>query len=150
MKIRLFRKGDEQGIIKMIDKVMSEFGEHFDPVLDRDLLNIPKYYRRGGAFWVLVDGDKIVGSVAVSRVNDEICKFRRFYVDSDYRGKGFGSKLFNVRLKFAKEQGYKNAWLATSVNHKDIIIFIKKKGARRTRKILFPTRRAKIFFVYDL
>ncbi len=150
MKIRRFREGDAEGIIKMISRVMSEFGEYYDPVLDRDLRDIPKYYGKGGAFWVLIDGENIVGCVAVSRVSDVICKFRRFYVDKEFRGMGWGSKLFDLRMKFARANGYKTAWMVTSSNHKDAITFVKKKGAGRSIKRLFPTKRAQMFFIYDL
>lgn len=150
MKIRRFRRGDEDGVIKLIGRVMSDFDEYYDPALDRDLRNIPKYYGNKGAFWVLVDNEKIVGTVAISRITDNICKFRRFYLDKDYRGKGWGGKMFDLRLKFARENGYKTAWMVTSSNHKDAIEFIKKKGARRSVKSLFPTKRAHLFFIYDL
>lgn len=129
---------------------MSEFGESFDEEIDKDLLDIPRYYGKKGAFWVLTDGKKIVGSVAVSRVTDEICKFRRFYVDKDYRRRGWGGKLFDKRMKFAKAQGYKTAWMVTSPNHKEVIAVVKKRGARESAKKLFTTKRAHLFFIYDL
>lgn len=150
MKIRRFRRGDEEGVIKLIGRVMSEFDEYYDPVLDRDLRDIPKYYGNKGAFWVLLDGDHLVGCIGVSRVTDEICKFRRFYIDKGYRGKGWGSKMFDLRMKFAVSLGYKTAWMVTSSGHKDAIKFVKEKGARRSIKRLFPTKRAQMFFIYDL
>lgn len=150
MKIRRYRDGDAEGIIRMINDVMGEFGESFDPDLDRDLLDIPRYYGNKGAFWVLTDGKKIAGSIALSRITDEVCKFRRFYIDKDYRGKGWGVKLFKLRANYAAKLGYKEAWMVTSAHHKAVIDFVKKRGAVRSRKRLFPTRRAHMFFIYNL
>ncbi len=151
MKIRRFREGDTEGIVRLIDDVMAEFGEHFDSDLDRDLLDIPKYYGNKGAFWVLIDDNgKVAGTIAMSRVTDDVCKFRRFYIHKDYRGQGWGNKLFEHRIKEARVLGYKQAWMVTSAHHKGAIEFVKKKGAKYSKDRLFPTRRAHMFFTYDL
>jgi putative acetyltransferase len=150
MKIRRFKDGDTEGIVKLIDKVMKEFGESFDSYVDRDLLNIPKYYGNKGAFWVMVEGKKIIGTIACSKFADEICKFRRFYIDKEFRGQGWGSKLFNIRLKHAKKTGYKEAWFSTSAYHKKIIDFYKSKGGVISKKKLFPVTRSQLFFIIKL
>jgi N-acetylglutamate synthase-like GNAT family acetyltransferase len=150
MKIRRYKDGDIEGIVKFIDNIMREFGESFDSHLDRDLLDISQYYGNKGAFWVMMDGKKIVGTIAFIRLTDEVCKFRRFYIDKEFREQGWGSKLFDIRLKFAKKMGYKEAWLCTSAHHKKIIEFYKGKGGVISKKKLFPVKRAHMFFIIKI
>ncbi|MBW4610097.1 MAG: GNAT family N-acetyltransferase [Hassallia sp. WJT32-NPBG1] len=69
------------------------------------------YLDNKGTFLVLVDDDKVVGSGGIRRLNDDICELKRMWLLKDYRGQGFGKKMAQMLLDFAKKAGYKKVRL---------------------------------------
>ena len=69
------------------------------------------YLDNKGTFLVLVDDDKVVGSGGIRRLNDDICELKRMWLLKDYRGQGFGKKMAQMLLYFAKKAGYKKVRL---------------------------------------
>ena len=151
MHIRTYQPGDEKSIIALEDTVLKEYGFRFLPKLDRDLLDIPKYYtNRMGQFFVLVDGDKVVGSIGVSKITARVCKLRRFYILKHYRKQGWGRKLYQEALEFIRGVGYGEIWLSSAPQFKDALRFYEYAGFKRTEKTLWPHVRAGIFYVMKL
>ena len=151
MEIRPYEEKDQVQLTAFIDGVLKEFDLAFSNYLDRDLLDVRQYYwNRGGQVWVLVDDGAVVGSIAVSRISDTVCKLRHFYVAKAERGQGWGHKLYRVALDFAHANGYREIWLSTSGKFVDAIVFYEKAGFRRSLKPLWHYRRASIFYVLKL
>jgi putative acetyltransferase len=153
MVIRTYHPGDEKGIITLNDTVLKEYGFAFSPRLDRDLLDIPKYYtNRNGQFFLLVEeeGSRIVGSIAVSKISPRVCKMRHFYILKEYRGRGWGTELYDEALAFIKKAGYREIWLSTAAQFTDAIAFYEHKGFKRSLKPLWHYRRADIFYMLKL
>lgn len=151
MEIRLYRPSDRPQVIRLITRVLREFGFRYSSKLDRDLPDIQRYYfRRGGKFWVLLEKGRVVGTAGVSHVNDDTCKFRRFYISRRYRHEGWGLLLYAKSLAFAKRAGYKKIWASTSLKFKDSARFLQRAGFRRAKRILWPYQRAGIFYVLKL
>lgn len=151
MNIRTYQPGDEDNIIALNDTVLKEFGFAFSPELDRDILNIPKYYtNRKGQYFVLEKGDSIVGSIAVSKISDKVCKMRHFYIAKDYRGQGWGRKLYDKALEFIQSAGYEEIWLSTAAEFKDAIRFYERAGFKKSLKPLWHYKRAGIFYILKL
>ncbi|MBD0262026.1 MAG: GNAT family N-acetyltransferase [Tolypothrix sp. Co-bin9] len=69
------------------------------------------YLDNKGTFLVLVDDDKVVGCGGIRRLNDDICELKRMWLLKDYRGQGFGKKMAQMLLDFAKKAGYKKVRL---------------------------------------
>lgn len=67
-----------------------------------DLINIKDYYiKNGGNFWIALDNDKIIGTIAIeNRGNIGILK--RFYVDTEYQNLGIGNSLYNIFEDYVK------------------------------------------------
>ncbi|MBI2219007.1 MAG: hypothetical protein HYU51_17110 [Candidatus Rokubacteria bacterium] len=79
------------GAVEVIRAVFEEYGMTFDlEDFDRDLQDIPEHYAGcGGAFWVLLDGDRVVGTVAVVPKDAATAELKRLYLLSVYRRIGF-------------------------------------------------------------
>jgi len=156
MIIRTYQPGDEEKIIQLSDKVLKEFGFAFSFQLDRDVLDISKYYtRRNGQYFVLVhDGDsgkeEIIGTIAVSKINEKICKLRHFYILKQFRHHGWGRKLYEEALEFIRSAGYREIWLSTAPQFADAIHFYEHNGFVRSPKALWPYQRAGIFYTLKL
>lgn len=108
--------------------VLNEQGFEFDPIKDFDLDNIDRHYlQSGGVFYVgHIDG-AIIGTSAVRRMDDNRCEIKRIYVRDDFRGRGFGKKLFLKALEFAG-QNYSVAVLKTDARLTDATRLYLKNG----------------------
>lgn len=107
MIVNVYSNGQKTQVQKLVLGVLEEYGFEYDPKKDSDLENIEEYYLQGtgkerGVFYTgVVDGETI-GTSAVRRVDDKRCEIKRIYVKKEYRGKGYGKKLFLCALEFAK------------------------------------------------
>lgn len=114
--LRPARRGDETAVIALVDSVYREYGDRICLTgADHDLVDLERnYFDRGGAFVVLEGkregGSEVVGTHAVLPVlvrpdRQRTCTFRRLYLQSEFRGRGLGSRLMAWALQQAREQG---------------------------------------------
>lgn len=69
--------------------------------------------RNGGAFWVLLDGEQVVGTGGVKRLCEETCELKRMYLLPRARGLGWGRKMALTAIEWARGAGYKRMRLDT-------------------------------------
>ena len=63
--------------------------------------------------WVALDGDTIVGSIAIVKTEKSTAQLRWFVFDPQYQGKGIGKKLMDTAMLFCREQEYRHVFLWT-------------------------------------
>ena len=82
------------------------FGEA--PVEFGDMDCIASQYREPtGTFLVLLDDRRVVGTGAIRRLDAETCELKRMWFLPAYRGKGYGTKMSEMLLEFARSAGYR-------------------------------------------
>lgn len=80
----------------------------FEPEgFDRDLRDIAGHY--GGAFWVLLDDARVVGTVGLIPLEGAIVEIKRVYLHPEYRGRGLGRTLLEHAMRRAVEAGHRAA-----------------------------------------
>jgi HAD superfamily phosphoserine phosphatase-like hydrolase len=99
------------GVIDVIRSAFDEFRMTFElDGFDDDLADIPAHYERaGGVFSVLLDGERVVGSVAALPRGDDECEIKRFYLRPEHRGQGHGRRLLEHVVGWARRQGCRRA-----------------------------------------
>jgi HAD superfamily phosphoserine phosphatase-like hydrolase len=101
-------------VVDVISSVFIEYGMTFDlPAFDADLQDIEHHYVAGGGmFAVLVDGDRVVGTVAVMPRERGECELKRLYLRSELRGRRQGRRLLEHAIAWARARGYRRmiAW----------------------------------------
>jgi GNAT superfamily N-acetyltransferase len=104
-----FGKEHERALVRLITSCYAEYGQKIElETLDSDLLHIEDHYLcPGSTFRVLLDGDELIGSVAVKRADDGEAELKRVFLDEAYRGRGLGKKLSLWAHAWAREQGYR-------------------------------------------
>lgn len=124
-------------VIDVIGKVLRQLKvilQSDEPLTDEDLYKIPEVYSGKGKFWVAIYDGKVIGTVAIKDMGQQVAKLNRMFVLFDYHGKGVGQGLLNEALAFAKDQGYKEIILNTHKLMKRAHHFYEKNGFRMVGK----------------
>lgn len=117
MRIQKYDSSKKDEVRDLVLEVLLEHGFEYDRLKDADLQDIEGYYfKKGGIFFVgLAEDNRVVGTAAVRKINGKRCEIRRIYLKKEFRGKGYGKKLFLAALDFA-EKNFSSAMLKTDVS----------------------------------
>jgi GNAT superfamily N-acetyltransferase len=131
-ELRRATNRDVEPIWLLISDVLKSYGITTDKrTTDGDLLDIDgNFWQDGGAFFVLLDHDTIIGTLALRKVSDYSCELCRMYLASDYRGRGLGIELLDHAVLEAKNRGYREMLLKTASVLKEAISLYQKAGFR--------------------
>jgi len=135
MKISVFNNKYTQ---EVIDLVLSCQNDGTRPIIgiktQQDLLNIQsEYIDRGGNFWIALNNDKVVGTIAFYPYSNKIGILKKFFVDEKYRGypNYLGQKLYAILLEYVKSNNFNTIILDTPKNTKRAHKFYKKAGFKQ-------------------
>src|SRR5919204_2557230 len=111
MSIVPFESRHADGFRLLVAETLREFGFELDPEFDGDLDDPGATYTR---LWVALDGEDVVGSVALRELGDGAFELKRMYLRPDQRGRGLGKELLALALAWARERGASVVRLDTS------------------------------------
>jgi putative acetyltransferase len=99
-------RADAPGVIELIGRVFVEYGWIWDPATEvPDLLRWTSYEPPDGAFFVVREEGRVVGSVGVHRFGDDVAELHRLYLDAGVRGRGLGDALVQTILAWCRDNG---------------------------------------------
>jgi amino-acid N-acetyltransferase len=124
-KVRKARITDAMFIQALLKKHAAE--------ADLILRNMADIYAQIRDYFILADGAKPVGVIALHVYWDDLAEIRSFVIEKKYRGKGCGKKLMDAVVKEAKALGLKSIFALTKIP-----VFFKKYGFRRIAKKELP------------
>src|SRR5438552_8051046 len=129
-----FEEHHTGGVLALIGGVFAEYGLTFEPTgYDADLTRIPgTYFRAGGAFWVLEDDGRVVGTVAVVPLSPTDVEIKRVYLDASLRGQGLGKALIEHALNWASGRGHTRVKLWSDVKFTRSHIMYERLGFVRS------------------
>lgn len=81
-----------------------------------------------GMFLVAIDGDEIIGTGALRRIDDETAELRRMWLLEAYHGQQIGYRLIQELFAFARAAGYRRIRLSTSAVQERAIRFYTRLG----------------------
>jgi GNAT superfamily N-acetyltransferase len=106
-----------------------------------DLKDISAFYQHGqGNFWVAVDGDTIVGTVALLDIGNNQAALRKMFVASSHRGPqhGVASALLHTLLAWCRTRGIRTVFLGTTAKFLAAHRFYEKNGFREISREALP------------
>jgi putative acetyltransferase len=86
------------------------------------------YVNNRGLFLVVLDDDKLVGTGALKKYEENIAELKRLWLLEDYHRQGIGYRVVNQLLDFARVQNFERVRLQTSTQQVRAIQFYKQLG----------------------
>lgn len=138
-----FSSAHQAGVVSLILPIQqTEFGIPITLEDQPDLLDIPAFYQRGrGNFWVALDGDTVVGSIALLDIGADQAALRKMFVAPGHRGaeRGVAAALLRTLLAWAGAQGLRDIFLGTTARYLAAHRFYEKHGFLELPRDALPT-----------
>ena len=98
IEIRKVKSADAKAIVNLIVTIWeAEYGFEVNEDDYPDLHNPCEYYHEDkGGFWVALDSDAIIGTIAYNKLSDNIFVLKRLFVSQRSRGQGVAQQLLNI------------------------------------------------------
>ncbi len=94
-----------------------------------DLLDISGYYQKDkGDFWIALDGDSVIGTIALLDIGHGNAAIRKLFVKKEYRRKSVATKLLDQLLEWAEAYQLKQIYLETIAIFPSAHRFYEKNG----------------------
>lgn len=130
-RIRRVESHDVPAVVELVQEVLAEFGLTFGhgSATDAQVLGLPSSYEAtGGAFWVALAGDALLGTCGVYPLTKTTFELRKMYLAKGARGLGVGKALLEAARAFAKGAGALRLVLDTTEQMTSAIRFYEAQG----------------------
>lgn len=128
--IQIYQSQYKQAVIDFILTIQREEFNLAITLEDQvDLLKIETFYQqRKGNFWIALEEEKVIGTIALLPFDFKIAAIRKVFVERNYRNQGLGKKLLYTTLNWAKEKELEKLYLGTVPVFKTALQFYAKNG----------------------
>lgn len=133
-------RADAPAVIELIGRVYAEYGFIYDPGTEvPDLLRFEQHYAPPrGAFFVVREGNLVVGSVGVEHLDGSAAELHRLYLDARLRGRGTGRALVEAVLDWCRAQNISRLVLWSDTRFAQAHRLYTKMGFRQTGERVLP------------
>jgi len=87
-----------------------------------------EYFDRDGLFLAVLDGENLIGSGAIRKLDEDTAELKRMWLLETYHGQGLGYRVLRELFDFARQKGYMRVRLQTSPQQTRAINFYRKVG----------------------
>jgi len=111
------------------DGTLEDSIRFYEAKIREDLNDIQGYYiDNGGTFLVVLNGEQVIGSGALRKVDESTAELKRMWLLEEYHGQGIGYRLITQLYSFAHQQGYSRIILQTSPEQVRALEFYRNLG----------------------
>ena len=127
MRIRKYTPEDKEQIMEMVAEILGNIFNG-DPTQFKVLkeFNLTKDYILYLVAETQGPDGKIIGTMALKKIDNKTIRLKRMYVRIGYGRRGLAQKMLSQVVEFAKEKGYKKMLLHTYPTMKNAQRFYKK------------------------
>ena len=137
-----FAPSHSAGVVAVILPIQqSEFGISITLDAQPDLQNISAFYQRdAGNFWVALDDQKVVGTVALLDIGNRQAALRKMFVSAEYRGPEYGiaKSLLQALIYWSQTHGLREIFLGTTAKFLAAHRFYEKNAFREVDRNELP------------
>ena len=135
VQIVSYKNAHQNGINAMMQEIALEFGEHIFSKPTKQTPILPDTY------WVAIHNKKVIGTVGVLVVNNNVGILKKMMLKREFRGKEFGvSKLLlDTAIKWSQEANISMLYLGTMQQFKAAQIFYERNGFEKTQENKLPS-----------
>ena len=117
LEIVPYEEALKNSLFEFTGECFRNIGKAFEPDGRHSFYNdIPGSF---DSFWCLVEGSVVLGSVAIKKIGDGMCELKALYLSEVLRGQGWGYKLLDTAVSYARATGYKRVVLDSMSQYKD-------------------------------
>jgi GNAT superfamily N-acetyltransferase len=141
LTIRPAGSADVPGVVDLIGRVYREYGFVYVPEVEVPDLVVrfdQHYAAPRGTFFVVREGDVVVGSVGVERLDGGRAELHRLYLDARLRGRGTGRALVETALEWCRAQRIPRMILWSDTRFDRAHRLYERMGFRRTGERILP------------
>ena len=132
MELVQYKEEYKQRVFDFTDRCFEELGKEFEPDGRHYFYNdIEKSFE---VFYCLLDEEKVIGTVALKKIDEYTVELKALYLDKDYRGQHLGSRLVKAVVDEAGKLGYKGIVLDSMSKYKDALRLYEKYGFKNTER----------------
>lgn len=132
MELVQYKEEYKQRVFDFTYRCFEELGKKFEPEGRHYFYNdIEKSFV---SFYCLLDDEKLIGTVALKKIDDYTVELKALYLDKSYRGQHLGSRLIKVAIDEAKTRGFKSMVLDSMSKYKEALHLYEKLGFRNTER----------------
>lgn len=132
MELVQYKEEYKQRVFDFTDRCFEELGKKFEPEGRHYFYNdIEKSFV---SFYCLLDDEKLIGTVALKKIDDYTVELKALYLDKSYRGQHLGSRLIKVAIDEAKTRRFKSMVLDSMSKYKEALHLYEKLGFRNTER----------------
>lgn len=122
----------KQRVFDFTDRCFEELGKKFEPegrhYFYNDIANAFE------AFYCLVDEEKVIGTVALKKIDAYTVELKALYLDKAYRGQHLGTRLIKAAIDEANARGFKVMVLDSMSKYQEALRLYEKCGFRNTER----------------
>lgn len=154
-KMRI-KQAQTKAEIEEVRKLFREYEVFLDVDLcfqgfEEELAGLPgKYSHPNGYLLIGLKEDRIVGCVALRKLDDSVCEMKRLFVRPEARGTGLGRRLAHEIILVAQELGYSLMRLDTLDKLTDAMNLYQTLGFHRTGPYYENPLRGVVFWELEL
>lgn len=128
----------QEAVCSMMDRIQEEFET---PFRSRNGKQISDIVDSENLFWVAVNGEHVLGTIGLSRIDNRHAFLRHLFVVKEARGEqGVAQSLLDIALNKAEYLGYESLYLGTMDQFKAAQRFYDKNGFVRISRETLPQK----------
>jgi putative acetyltransferase len=131
ISVRPVEVKDVSAVVELVRVTLAEFGIVFGEgaPTDTQLAELPQSYTAtGGAFFVALEDEALIGTAGVALIAPSIFELRKMYLRPAARGQGVGQRLFDACLAHVTAHGGRQLVLDTTEKMTSAIAFYERNG----------------------
>lgn len=129
-QIQRFDEKYTEKLILFLQRCLPESGRKLD--LDQKHKSYLDVQHCFDAFWIMLDGEKIIGTAALKRMDECRCELKSLYIYERFQGRGLGRMLLKTVIEEAARSGCREMYLDTLSTSRRALSLYEKTGFVQT------------------